>query len=71
MEKSLKDLNNALLECLDHLKWPQSTKRDHVFKQSEADERIQFGVTNSYSDGIVLSTATGKETIQSVTESFD
>ena len=30
------------------------------FEQSEADERIQFGVTNSYSDGIVLSSATGK-----------
>ena len=60
-KQGLKDLNKALLESLDNLKWPLSTKRDHVFKQSEADERIQFGVTNSYSDGIVLSTATGKE----------
>ena len=60
-KQELKDLNEALLESLDNLKWPLSTKRDHVFKQSEADERIQFGVTNSYSDGIVLSTATGKD----------
>ena len=35
-------------------------KRNYVFEQGEADERIQFGVTNSYSDGIVLSSATGK-----------
>ena len=60
-KQGLKDLNKALLESLDNLKWPLSTKRDHVFKQNEADERIQFGVTNSYSDGIVISTATGKE----------
>ena len=57
--KSLKDLNKALLECLDDFKWPLSTNRNHVFEQSEADERIQFGVTNSYSGGIVLSAATG------------
>ena len=56
----MKDLNKALLECLEDLKWPLSTKRHHVFEQGEADERIQFGVTNSYSDGIVLSSATGK-----------
>ena len=35
-------------------------KKKSCFEQSEADERIQFGVTNSYSDGIVLSSATGK-----------
>ena len=56
----MKDLNKALLECLEDFKWPLSTNRNHVFEQSEADERIQFGVTNSYSDGIVLSSATGK-----------
>ena len=56
----MKDLNKALLECLDNFKWPLSTKINHVFEQSESDERIQFGVTNSYSDGIVLSSATGK-----------
>ena len=34
---------------------------ESCFLQSEPDTRIQFGVTNSYSDGIVLSKATGKE----------
>ena len=31
------------------------------FLQGESDNRIQFGAANSYSDGIVLSKATGKE----------
>ena len=31
------------------------------FLQGESDNSIQFGATNSYSDGIVLSKATGKE----------
>ena len=56
----LKELNKTLVECLDNFKWPQSTTRGHVF-QKEADERIQFGVTTSYSDGIVISAATGKD----------
>ena len=30
-KQGLKDLNKALLEILDNLKWPLSTKRDHVF----------------------------------------
>ena len=32
-----------------------------MFLQGESDNRIQFGATNSYSDGIVLSKATGNE----------
>ena len=36
------------------------TKSCFFFVQGEPDTRIQFGVTNSYRDGIVLSSATGK-----------
>ena len=52
--RTLNDVNNELVECLNHFKWPQ-------IWHSESDSYIRFGAIISNSDGVVLKQATGRK----------